>query len=288
MTIDIPGVRAGRHAGVPALLVETAEATAAVSPFGAHLLSWTPRGFADVLWLSPTSMLPPKPIRGGVPVCWPYFARQGQPDDAPQHGIARTRTWSLVGGARDEAGAVRLDFVLDDADPDLEVRMEVEIGRALVQRLVTRNRGTAARTLTQAMHTYFAVGDARRVHVEGLDGLDYLDKFDGFARHRQQGDWSLREARDPGRSDRIYLDAPGRYVLVDPVARRRILLSTAGSRSLVAWNPGEEAVRGFADIPREGWLEYVCLEAANAAPDSVELAPGASHALEQRVEVAHL
>jgi len=140
---------------------------------------------------------------------------------------------------------------------------------------------------TQALHTYFRVGDAQRVRVDGLDGRAYADKYDG-REHLQAGAWSLHDPRDPGRSDRIYHRVGGRYTLHDPVLRRRIELTTSGSRSLVVWNPGEQGIAAIGDAPAGGWRHFVCLEAANAGEDVIELAPGETHTLQQTVNVASL
>ena len=125
------------------------------------------------------------------------------------------------------------------------------------------------------------MGDANQVEVEGLDGLQYLDKYEDYAQLRlQQGPWSLRDPRDPGRSDRIYTGAGGHYVLRDPVLQRRIEIRSEGSQTLVAWNPGAEAAAKMADVG-DGWHDYVCLEVANAGPEQITLAPGERHQLVQ-------
>ena len=283
---QIQGVRSGQFQGLDAWLVETADATAAISVFGGQLLSFVPKGQADLMWLSPRRAALPTPIRGGSPVCWPYFGRQGQGDDVPAHGFVRTLPWELQQARRLQDGSIELTL----APPALQglglhLRMTVRVGRQLTQQLVTENTGSAPVTFTQALHNYFRVGDASTVEVDGVDGLEYLDKFENYAQpRRQQGPWSLRDPRDPGRSDRIYTQAKGRYVLRDPVLKRRIDIHTEGSRSLVAWNPGAEAASKMADVG-EGWREYVCLEAANAGPDVITLPPGASHVLSQTLSV---
>jgi glucose-6-phosphate 1-epimerase len=102
------------------------------------------------------------------------------------------------------------------------------------------------------------------------------------------GDWGLDEPRDHGSSDRIYADASARFTLTDPVGRRRIALETRGSRSLVIWNPGEAGTAAIADLPAQGWREFLCVETANAGADVVRLAPGAEHRLGQRLSVSPL
>lgn len=272
--------------GFPSLLIDTPFSTAAISLFGGQLLSFVPEGGQDVMWLSPSAQQPPTPIRGGAPVCWPYFGRQDQAGDVPAHGFVRTVAWQLTESHREDDGTVVLTLTPPRFDDlALRLRMTLRIGRTLEQRLITENTSVAPVRFTQALHNYFRVGDALKVSVQGLDGLDYLDKYENYATaHRQQGDWSLRDPRDPGRSDRIYTNAGGRYTLTDPVLGRRIVIATEGSRSLVAWNPGEDAGKKMADVG-EGWRDYVCLEAANAGPDVIELAPGASHTLTQTISV---
>ncbi|WP_440138113.1 lytic murein transglycosylase [Stenotrophomonas maltophilia] len=286
---QIQGVSSGQFQGLDAWLVETPDATAAISVFGGQLLSFVPKGQPDVMWLSPKRAALPTPIRGGSPVCWPYFGRQGQGNDVPAHGFVRTLPWELQQARRLDDGSIELTM----APPALEnlglrLSMVVRVGRELRQQLVTENTGKMPASITQALHNYFRVGDAGRVEVDGVDGLDYLDKFEDYAQpRRQQGPWSLRDPRDPGRSDRIYTNAGGRYVLRDPVLKRRIEIRTEGSRSLVAWNPGAEGAAKMADVG-EGWRDYVCLEAANAGPDVVTIAPGRRHVLLQILSSAPL
>lgn len=283
---DTPGLSTGDLQGFPSLLIETPFSTAAVSVFGGQLLSFVPKGGQDVMWLSPTAKRPPTPIRGGTPVCWPYFGRQDQSGDVPAHGFVRTVPWRLLDSRRETDGTVELTLEPPRFDDlALRLRMILRVGRTLEQTLLSENTSAAPVRFTQALHNYFHVGDALQVSVQGLDGLDYLDKYENYiGRHRQQGDWSLRGPRDPGRSDRIYVDAGGHYTLTDPVLKRSIGIATEGSRSLVVWNPGEAAAHNMDDVG-DGWRHYVCLEAANAGPDVIELAAGGSHALKQTLSV---
>jgi len=286
---QINGVTSGQFQGLDAWLVETPQSTAAISIFGGQLLSFVPKGGKDVMWLSPRRAELPTPIRGGSPVCWPYFGRQGQGTDVPSHGFVRTLPWELKQARTLPDGRIELTLVPPVLDTlALRLQMVLVIGATLEQTLVTENTGSSAASITQALHNYFRVGDATRVDVEGVDGLDYLDKYENYAQpRRQQGPWNLRDPRDPGRSDRIYTQAGGRYVLRDPVMKRRITLDTQGSRALVAWNPGADAAAKMADVG-DGWRDYVCLEAANAGPDVVTVPAGGRHVLKQTLSVQPL
>ncbi len=270
------------------LRVETPFCTARISLHGGQVVSFEPTGFDDLLWVSPNTALPPKAIRGGVPVCWPYFGRQGQPDDAVQHGHARISRWSLTEVKREADGTavLKLALPLRDGVP-LELHMSLHLGRDLRQSIDTLHRGDAPYRLTQALHTYFRVADATQVRVTGLEGLRYDDKCDGGT-HVQSGDWSLHDPHDPGRSDRIYAGTGHRFDLLDPAGGRRLRLDTFGSRSLVVWNPGEAGAAAIGDMPDDGWRTFVCLEAANAGVDAIELEPGQRHRLSQVISVATL
>ena len=294
---QIPGLRLGTFQGLDALLVDTPLATAAVSLFGGQLLSFVPRGQQDVFWLSPLRAPLPTPIRGGTPVCWPYFGRQGQGNDVPAHGFVRSLPWQLVAGRREADGSVVLELEPPPLqDLALRLRMQLRISDTLEQRLTTTNTGTQAVRFSEALHNYFRVADVEQVRIEGLAGRVFHDKNDGGNRHQQHGHWSLHDPRDPGRSDRLFpgvgvatstqadADTSARFLLVDPGMGRRIGLEMRNGNTAVVWNPGAEAAARMADVDAH-WREFVCLEAANAGPDLVELAPGASHTLQQTITV---
>lgn len=271
--------------GIAIWRIRTPTAQALVSPHGGQLLSWRPGGSDDVFWCSPQTRLPPHAIRGGVPVCWPYFGRQSQTGDVPQHGHARISQWRFIDARREEDDVI-LDLGLPaDARTPLILRQRLRIGATLEQTLITENTGQHDEALTQALHSYFAVSDAMRVRLEGVDGLTFDDKLLG-GRHRQRGDWRLDDPHDPGRCDRIYVDAGSRFVLEDSAAGRRIRINTEGSQSLVVWNPGATGAPAIADLPGNGWRGFLCVEVANAGDDVVMLPPGGRHRLSQRLTVS--
>ncbi|MBG6076188.1 D-hexose-6-phosphate mutarotase [Polaromonas sp. CG_9.11] len=282
-----------QHAGHEALQLATRHGTAIIALHGAHLLSWVPAGQRDVFWLSPDSPPEPAAIRGGVPVCWPWFAKQGMPESALRHGPARLVAWQVSAvhaSSRDEVSlsmAPCNDARLDGLAPDLQVSLHLTLGRTLSQSLHTRNLGTQTFHLTQALHSYFAVSHAAQVGIEGLAGLPYQDKLRGMAADIQQTPFALDQA-----CDRIYGAAPGggsaftgRYTLADAGWQRRIVIETRGSRSVVVWNPGSEGACRMADVPDDGWQDYFCIEAANAGPNVIALAPGAEHWMGQTLSI---
>lgn len=283
-----------QHAGHDALQLATRHGTAIIALHGAHLLSWVPLGQRDVFWLSPDSPPEPAAIRGGVPVCWPWFAKQGMSENALQHGPGRLVAWqvSAVHASSDDEISLSLKpcahASLATLAPGLQASLQVTLGRTLSQTLLTRNLGPQTFYLTQALHSYFSVSHAAKVGIEGLAGLPYLDKLRGMAADLQQAPFALDQ-----KCDRIYHAAPdagsaftGRYTLADTGWQRRIVIDTRGSRSVVVWNPGSAGARKMADVPDDGWQDYFCIEAANAGPDVIVLAPGAEHGLGQTLSIA--
>ncbi|CAN5496348.1 hypothetical protein BH10PSE16_BH10PSE16_16390 [soil metagenome] len=293
-----PHITRRTHAGHATLQLTTRHGTAIVALHGAHLLSWMPAGQREVLWLSPQALPEPAAIRGGVPVCWPWFAKQGQPASALQHGPARIVPWQVSAIHASSDDEISLSLVpcaqaADDADsaglaPGLQVSLRITLGETLNQMLHTRNLGPETFQLTQALHSYFAVSHAAQVGIEGLNGLPYRDKLRGMEADRQQTPFTLDTA-----CDRIYhhdlsgapKQATHRYTLTDPAWQRRLVIETEGSQSVVVWNPGQEGARGIADMPDDGWQDFFCIEATNAGPDVVTLAPGAEHWLGQTLSI---
>ena len=289
-----PQVTLLQHAGHSCLQLKIRHGTAIVALHGAHLLSWLPTGQRDVFWLSPQALPEPAAIRGGVPVCWPWFAKQGMLESAAQHGPVRNLPWqiSAIHGSSDDEISLSLepcaqaghDAGLNAFPPGLQVSLRITLGRTLSQVLHTRNRGSQAFHLTQALHNYLAVSDAAQIAIEGLTGLPYQDRLRQLATAVQQGLFALDQA-----CDRTYYHSTGqpthRYTLIDPVWQRRIVIDTQGSQSVVVWNPGSEGARKMADMPDDGWRDFFCIEAANAGPDVIALAAGAEHRLEQTLSI---
>ena len=273
-------------AGLPVADIQTPHASARVALQGAQVLAWQPAGQQPVLWVSKATVYEPgKGVRGGVPVCWPWFgAREG----LPAHGFVRTRLWTVRETAQDAAGQVVLRLgMVDDASTRalwgfaFDLELVVTVGQTLCMALVTRNTGTAAFTLTDALHTYFQVGDIAQTAVQGLDGCTYLDKLQDFAPARQTGALDFT-----GETDRIYVNTRADCLIEDKAWGRRIRVAKQGSASTVAWNPWSEREKAFADMAAGEHREMLCVETCNAGPDQVTLAPGQSHTLSAFISMA--
>ena len=271
--------------GIPGLEIEHPLATARVSLHGAQILAWTPAGHEPVLYLSPQSAYcEGKAIRGGVPVCWPWFGPHPDNRILPSHGLARTRSWQLEEEGVDDRG-VRLVFVLTDSEETrrlwpraFRLEMEMHIGRELKLALHMRNTHSEPVQITAALHTYLAVRDIRAVTITGLEGAEFLDTTVSPPEvRRQEGD-----IRFTGEIDRNYQSSG--VVRIDDGARV-LTVHGEGSNCAVVWNPWIAKAAALADLPDDDYLRFVCVETANAWQDTVTIPPGGSHTLATTIRV---
>ena len=270
--------RVATQAGATVLVVDAPAATATIALKGAQVLAHAPRGQPDLLYLSPLSPIAgPAPIRGGIPVCWPWFGPHAHDARRPTHGFARTAPWQLIAcAARPAEGGVAVTLRLP-ADPQTpaSLTLTVTVAATLSLALSTENLGAAPLVITQALHTYFAVGDIAAVTIDGFDGAGYLDKTDAGSRKRQAG--PIRFEREV---DRVFDHSPGAVVLTDRQLGRRVHIAKSGSGATVVWNPWTEKAARLGDLPPADYRRFVCIETANAGAAAVTLAPGAVHRLE--------
>ena len=262
--------------------IENTHASATIAMQGAHLTGFQPKGNAPLIWLSPEAKLQQgKSIRGGVPVCWPWFGPHDSEGRFPAHGFARTVPWRLNQLHTLGSGETRLEFELQWSPQirkmwpyDCSVRHIITVGRQLRHELVTTNHGAKEMQIGQALHTYFQVADVRKTRIIGVQGCDYLDKVNAMQRSHQCGPISINSE-----VDRIYLDTPSSCEIFDQGMGRRIVIRSQGSRSTVVWNPWVDKAKQMGDLGVNGHLSMVCVETANAAQDRVVLAPGSQHRL---------
>lgn len=232
------------------------------------MLSWTPAGGPEQLYLSPTTRYGAgASIRGGVPVIFPQFAEQGS---GPRHGLARNRAWTLVQqeqGADDALAVLRLTD--DEATRALwphafALELTVRIsGPQLDLELAVENTGDAPFEFQAALHSYWRVQSLTKAVVQGLQGCSYVDQVRGGVHGVQHS--SRLELLGQGPVDRIVQGLQGPIGLLDlaEVPARRLGLVLEGFDDAVVWNPGPE--HGLPDLPPDGWQHFVCLEAAQIA-----------------------
>jgi len=274
--------------GITVIEVKNIHASAIISLQGAHILSWRPKGEEEVIWLSEdASFASGKSVRGGIPICWPWFGAHKTNNNYPAHGFARTTDWQIISTEALVDGTTRISFTTKPIPEtesmwpaDTTVQYQITIGKKLELELITHNNSNQPITISQALHTYFKVGDISQVYLHGLDDTDYLDKPDNFERKRQQGPITINKE-----VDRIYLDTTGDCVIEDKALNRNIIIIKCGSHSTVVWNPGKEIADKMGDLGGEGYKKMLCVESSNAAEDIVTIEPGKAHQLWVQYEV---
>ena len=271
------------HGGLRRVVIGTAQADAEIYLHGAHVTQFQPRGQKPVLFMSGKSWFEDgKPIRGGVPVCFPWFGPRQDGKTGPAHGFARLLEWDLIGAqeTRDGAVEINLRFASDAAprkkwDSGFEVNYRVTVGTALGMELRVRNPSNQPMRFEEALHTYLAVGDVRQVRIEGLAGTSYSDRV-GTPHTETEGAAPIRIVAE---TDRIYMDTQATCVVHDPGRQRRLVVEKTGSDTTVLWNPWIAKAQAMPDFGDDEWPAMLCIETCNVREHAVTLAPGQSHAM---------
>ncbi|CAM3288504.1 Putative glucose-6-phosphate 1-epimerase [Klebsiella spallanzanii] len=243
------------------IVVDHPQVKASFALQGAHLLSWKPAGEEEVLWLSDnTPFKNGVALRGGVPICWPWFGPAAQ-QGLPSHGFARNLPWTLKGHDEDDNGAV-LTFELKSSDAtrqywphDFTLLARFKLGKTCEIELEAHGEFET----TSALHTYFNVGDIAAVKVSGL-GDRYIDKVN----NAEEGVLSNGVQTFPDRTDRVYLNAETCSVIHDDALNRNIDVIHHHNSNVVGWNPGPALSVSMGDMPDDGYKTFVCVESCCA------------------------
>jgi glucose-6-phosphate 1-epimerase len=285
----LPGVLSF-HATVGGLIhadITTPHATATVYLQGAHLAAWQPRGQQPVIFVSRRNEFAPgKPIRGGVPIAFPWFANRHDGKAGPSHGFARIQEWTLAFAAL-AGDDLHLTFTLGPSEisrnlgyDKFRLAYQLTIGRTLTMQLAVANDAAEPLLFEEALHTYYAVSDIHEINVTGLEGVTYLDKNDNLQAKAQHGAITITEP-----TDRVYLNTSGTCVIHDIGSKRRMMVAKTGSNTTVAWNPWESGAAKLPDLDPTEWHEFIAVETVNAAANAVTLAPGATHVMQAHLSV---
>ncbi|AIL70157.1 TPA: D-hexose-6-phosphate mutarotase [Vibrio vulnificus] len=255
------------------------KATAGISLFGGHVVSYQPTGKADVIWMSDKAVFDGKTaLRGGIPVCWPWFGRIA----APAHGFARTSEWELVEHRENDNGViVELALFPTEESHNLwphmfDVRLIVEIGDELKVSLNILNIDDDAFTFSGALHTYLNVGDIEQTQTMGM-GSEYIDSLKAGELCNGGEVLQLTDT-----IDRVYTQPEKEIVVKDPVIERTLCIENQGHNSAVFWNPWAQGAAGMADMSDDGYKTMLCVEStlhADSITQGKTLNPGESHQL---------
>ena len=274
------------HHGVPAVKIANSSATAIVTLLGAHVVSYRPTGEQEVLFMSEGSAFREGvAIRGGIPVCWPWFSKNPDNESLPMHGFARLFTWNLDSVEEPTPKQTILRLSLRDSVATRAIwnhgflaELVITVGDELRLELTSHNLDAQELTISQAFHTYFSVADIHQVSIDGFDGKSCLNKVgEDFT---QQG-----PIRITSEFDAVFQNVDGTSVIHDPAGQRSIVIEKSGSNSGVVWNPWIAKSQRMADFPDDGWKTMVCVETTNAREDSRRLLPNATTEMSVRIRV---
>ena len=286
------GIHVGLGQGQLARVMVPGEHSAEVYLHGAQLTHWQPAGERPVLWLSPHSAFAEgKAIRGGIPICFPWFGAHPQNPTLPMHGFARLHPWELTEVVRQGEDQVSLHLHLTASAESrvswpfgFDAHYQITVGPTLELCLEITNSGGQAFEYAEALHSYFAIGDINTCRIHGLSDTDFLDKTRSMARSHD----GRPLITISGEIDRQYLSDRSRCEIEDPTWKRRVVIEKEHSGVSVVWNPGPERAKSMPDLEPTAYRDFICVESANAGACSVRLEPGASHRLRTRISVQPL
>lgn len=271
--------------GLPFIQISNDHADALVSVYAGQVLSFTPKAASDLLFVSDKAYYAEgKAIKGGVPICWPWFGADPEGKGRPAHGFMRNRMWEVWGSRANPDGSTTVALGVASSPETLAIwphafklTMEITVGKTLQLALVTHNAGDEPFTITQAMHTYFSISDIAQTTVTGLDGTQYLDKAAGAggAVKQQAGAVTIN-----AEVDRVYTGVPAELAIVDGAGQRTIRIRSKGNQTAVVWNPWAEIAASMGDLQDDDYLRFVCVETTNAVDDVVEVPAGGEFRLE--------
>ncbi|MBN1347834.1 D-hexose-6-phosphate mutarotase [candidate division KSB1 bacterium] len=274
---------------LPLIEVENANARARISAYGSHILSFKPHGHEDVLWISQKSDYESgKPIRGGIPICWPWFGSHPTDPQIPIHGFVRRVPWRILSTEKIDEGTTRIEIGLTHAEAmhetwrhRYELKSVITVSEQLDLELITRNIGDEAIVFSEALHTYFNVSEISEIEIEGLAGCAYIEEIDARKTH----------AIEPGKIrfnsevDRVYQDTTAECIIIDPGFQRKIRIGKSGSLTTVVWNPWIAKSKRMPDFDDEEYHTMVCVETANAMKNTITLKPGETHSIRTQLSV---
>ena len=252
---------------------------------GAHVTSYRPHDNHEVLWMSDTAVYQTgKAIRGGIPLCWPWFGAHANNPDRPQHGYARTSHFSVLFTSAD-AQATSITLSLDPAAAPYEewqnsanFEVEIRLSDSLWMEMRTTNKSDSTLTVSNALHTYFGISSRDRITIPDVTGLTYLDKPQHYKKLPQTSATMINDE-----VDRVYLAPPMKIDLLDSGRQLTTSISSWGNHNLVIWNPGKKIAKAMSDFDDQGFEQMLCIEPANALDQSINIEPGECHRLGQDV-----
>ena len=289
---EIPGIASvvEGNGGLQKVCITSPGAAGEMYLHGAHVTSWKPAGREEVFFLSSKSRWEhERAIRGGIPICFPWFGGKADDPNAPAHGFVRTKAWQLESIAQAGDAVTVSMFTESDEDTkrwwpaDFRLVYRVTFASELRLELVVTNTGKTSLRFEEALHAYHRVGNVLKTRLGGLSTVQYIDKTDSNRKKTQHGETAI-----VSETDRVYLDTTNAIEMEDPVVRRRTLVTKENSRTTVVWNPWVQKAHSLTDFADDEWMQMICIETSNVSDFAVDLPPGRQHTMKALVRVTDI
>jgi len=250
--------------GLPLLVIDSPLCNAVLSPYGAQLLEFKSKDKAPLLWLSPKAVFEQGvPIRGGIPLCAPWFGPHPTDSQKPNHGFVRNNDWIVKNIEEFSNGEVKLDFLFDTQDTEAEtydycfqIKLSMTLGNSVTLALTVVNLGGDEMPFSWAFHTYFAINHLDATRVTGLTGEEYLDQTKALSPCTQVNDITFTNE-----VDRVYQGiGEEQSILCDREGVTIADIKGSSCPSAIVWNPDSELAAKMKDIGANGHLQFICVE----------------------------
>ena len=257
--------------------IKNAKAEAKIALQGAHIFHYKKLGKRSLLWLSELAYFEEgKAIRGGIPICFPWFGKHKTDTTLAQHGFARTSFWSVTTEEELSLDAthIQLQLLSDEKSKaiwnyEFDIRLDIVIGEELSVALSIKNIDSKPFEITTALHSYFNISNIDDVVVKGLKNTSYYDALEK-KEYIQKDEVTINKE-----VDRVYYDVPNSIVLYD--GKYKIELTQSNSNSLVVWNPWIEKSKQMVDMSDNAYKNMLCLEIANIGRKPLTIEPNETH-----------
>ena len=270
--------------GLKFIEIDNSLAVARIALQGGHVDWWRPKSAKqDVLWLSSNARYEKgRSIRGGVPICWPWFGKHPTDGSFCLHGFARVIPWKLVESSELKNGATKIvlkmlptETAIKQLTYSFELLLTIVIGETLNLNLKTTNLSDSPFVISEGYHTYFYISDIEKIKITGLENSSYTDKIDNFKRGVEENSIIIK-----GEFDRVYTNTSNDCYIEDEEFNRVITIKKSNSNSTVVWSPWKEKALQMGDMGGDNeWRRMVCVETANLLENSVVIYPKLSHSI---------
>ena len=253
--------------------------------YGATVILWEANG-AEQLWLSSAAKLDgSKAVRGGIPLVFPVFGKQKNPDHPtfklPQHGFARTSTWEFLGQTTENPVAVQFGLGPENVEPatlglwgegkyDFSLILTITLGEDFLEsQIEVENTGKDDFEFNWLFHTYYRTPDITDTLVTNLVDQSCYDQLIAEEYKEKSPVISFHEE-----FDRIYKNVPT-DLLIQMVQFGKVLHNVERKNlpDAVVWNPWIKKLQGMGDFePKEGYKNMLCIEPGHVS-EMVKLSP---------------